>query len=477
MLYPASVVASVCSRWRIVAVDHGKLWSCINLSCSSALLACLLGRAAGHSLTVEWDVTEDRLQRNLKFLEDNIHRIKHLTFSLDTAFLTHLFAVLGAHAPVLERCEIRGDNCHFVTLAGMQGPLFGAHTPRLRHLEVDAITSPWTPAFLNANLTTLILSHQRVFAADSVGICQILEMSPHLKVLDLSVTCLDPDVDPNALHPVAREPRLQLDKLRTLKLHLPSSLICHIVSFIYAPSLCYVQLDMGEIESDPFEIVERLCRPNMLPPLPLIKLWHLSIGASTQRFSTESPQINIEGFAFGRRVLSLKWSRRRDSPRDRDAQTVRSIVEILRLETDPSPHAFTLGLKSTFLADNHPCDVLLSLPPVRYVEATDAAAEILARTVCAASSSPAVAAALREVEEIDLEKCELKASTMLGFLAWFDERCQDPGNKLRIATVANAIVRAKSEDAARSVKRRVQSLLERSVELGWDHVRFKHPRH
>lgn len=281
-IHPTVVVASVCARWRAVALAYPALWSRLDLNTPRAHLGYLSERTRGYPLSLFYDhaiVSSPKqldvsLQLNAvaKFLEANLGRtrvleVEGLSDPADDHHKEVVDALFHTQAPSLTELTISSEYDFPLTR-----PLFGDHAPHLRRVTVSGLDITWSPG-LFSNLSSLAIKGGNIAFLPGTDLCDIIRSLPDLESLCLQRLLISESQTQGCTR------RMELARLQTLTLNLPASVISHILSSFELPTLRSISLTprmVHERGHGPTE-VPPLCDPGMLPRTLLETITRLHI--------------------------------------------------------------------------------------------------------------------------------------------------------------------------------------------------------
>jgi hypothetical protein len=224
----ATLLSSVCKRWRLVILADPILWSDINISpprLRETSLRYALKRAApwvarSNPLPMSISIsTEDPLAAThlAHFINKNNQRIRELKAYLrTTGEIANDFMQLQSPMPNLEVLEL-GCSSHWGTLPHTAlPPLFSHKYPRLKHLSIQHFTATSPRAF--TNLVTLVLSYSNGPVVFNNFLALVAD-SPSLEVLWLKRYLFGQSSSSNPPAPVSL-PRLSSITLENCDSHL-----------------------------------------------------------------------------------------------------------------------------------------------------------------------------------------------------------------------------------------------------------------
>ncbi|GJE86407.1 hypothetical protein PsYK624_024870 [Phanerochaete sordida] len=243
------------------------------------------------------------------------------------------------------------------------------------------------------------------------------------------------------------------------------------MSAIDAPFVHSLELNVGVVEGVGLEGIDRLCQRDMLPPLPLSAATHLSVSIFANDATLLPSQVVIEGsnMDYPSRGFELDWLCSRDDP-VADMQTIYSILDTLCRQTGPCLQTLTLDIG--FDVQHDLGDIPLHLPFVRHVTLRRSTVAIwVAQNSCSAPAAPTTTQ-WTELEEVVLDECVMKASTMLDFVDWCNNCFKNPTNKLRTLRIPQVTVKVNSDEVADEVLARVRSMREHDIILDCPDIHF-----
>ncbi|KAK7051579.1 hypothetical protein VNI00_004558 [Paramarasmius palmivorus] len=173
----------VCRVWRLIALDHGLLWTCIDLR-RVALSELMIERSKAAALDIRAPCLYERgskTKRLLGKLQSQLFRIRNLQLNIGVVemglgFLKQLLQP----APCLRSLEVIGHNL-------ILPEDFLAHTaPLLTHLRLEGTYLSWkSPLFFNLTILELCGDGKTNIPA-AKQLLDVLRASPHLESLRLA---------------------------------------------------------------------------------------------------------------------------------------------------------------------------------------------------------------------------------------------------------------------------------------------------
>jgi hypothetical protein len=241
----ATLLSSVCKRWRLVILSDLTLWSDVIISrrrtgdadFDGALKWAVNCTIRSYPTLMSLSVTDcfggpQALTYLTQFINNNGQRIRELQAYLRiTASFSQGFAKLQSPMPNLEVLEI-GCSPHWGTPPDVGLPkIFSCNYPRLKHLSIQHFTT--VPPRTFTNLATLVLSysHGRVTLDNFLA---LIAGSPRLETLWVKKYTVTPSTNPHPPAPVPL-PRLSLITLENCDSHL-------ILSFLKIPGTATLRI-------------------------------------------------------------------------------------------------------------------------------------------------------------------------------------------------------------------------------------------
>ena len=301
------LAASVCRRWRAIAVGSCALWSHITLN--KRLTHTFITRSARLPIDFSFESNQSYAlpMGHYKALYTCAERTRALSAKLDRHTMTNVLNKFPAHLPILESLTL---NCiRTVSFPDTELPrgtnsILHSHTPSLRRLNLVGITLPWT-APLFRGLTHLDVQLE-AWHPKLDTFLNVLDACPDLELLRLYEA-----------HPVSSDEaiprRVNLPRLQTIDLQGPSA--AYILTFLVPPATAHIHI--------PFFRYQPAWHSH-LPNLPAIDTFALSLrdppGSSPSEpvlrgtaapartgASTAAPRVLLESPFGDRPLLIVFW--------------------------------------------------------------------------------------------------------------------------------------------------------------------------
>ena len=270
-LPPAIIISHICTLWRSIALNHGAMWSQINITHLTIPIAQLMLERSGQDAlrVVRWDM-EPMEPYILELVIHNIHRVEELEIhSLGRSTRRFLTNPTLSACPRLHRIsvgpEVEHTEYHTVlnsrrTTEILDSKIFGGSTSHLRQLDLTGIRMPWMTLYYR-NLTSIRIvgcSVGQIFpylspshGAD-MDICDVFRECPELEILELALTKPWWNAEMEQINPqeTSRSP-VYLCALHTVKLDISVEYVQRILANIQANGVTTLHLNLGLLERSP----------------------------------------------------------------------------------------------------------------------------------------------------------------------------------------------------------------------------------
>lgn len=251
-------IASLCTRWRAVALSDPCMWSSFNGDVKFLNYVNLAtSRNADVPISILFNPRGPKYSQmaswNVKLAKRHIHRLSVLqvAFRLLNAnnHLVHM------DAPLLEHLSFH------VALLESPCPLLRHTTPRLRTLELAGCRRPWISG-MYANLTELSIRTDvsRTPITHDEDLMILFQESPLLESLELDLLSA-----PVPLAPILpNQPRIQMRHLKSLRIRMVATCLVQILHLLELPS-SLVMFSASTPNIDDPTAVKTLFSPTCLP--------------------------------------------------------------------------------------------------------------------------------------------------------------------------------------------------------------------